>query len=241
MDTLEISFYGPFFFDLRGRSSVEIYAPRCDGHKAGIFYAKDEAPLLSRQREGKDKQYVFGGAVFPTAAGSGTIFNPSFVLNAKDLATSTVPNPSLDSAGFHLTVPVPRLIYGINFAEVEVVKGGSPPTGTLSKKATALRFYYDADLSKTFTLSYGGKAIKDWDFESSALGVSHADIQIRFAATTPDDIDHVDAEECFNHIAQLAEVDCWLSHEDVRNPGGISANFARAGNDCRAAVMILKP
>lgn len=236
--TLQISFFGPFFYNLQA-NPIEIFAPQCVGHKAGIFSATNEAPLHGRLQRGDQRIYSLAGPIFlGTPPSPPPLFNGNIILDA---STIGAPSPALTEAGFCLKVPVPRIVYGINPAPVEVVRAGNLPTGTLKNQATGLRFYYDADLTKDLTLSYdpASSVIQTFKFDAAALSVDLDDVYIRYAGTTPEDQDHEDAEECFSKIAELAGVDCFLCHEDSQHPGGLSTNFARAGNDCRAAIMII--
>ena len=239
MATLEISFYGPFFFNLKS-NPVEIYAPKCPGHKAGIFSAKSEWPLHGRYEGGNKLQYFLSGSVFtpPNPPVPPQIYDPNNLI----LDVSASAKPSYDSAHFCLLVPVPQIVYGINPSKVEIVPTNSPPTGKLSDKATALRFYYDADLSKLATLSFYSNPSKVFwqsDFDSAGLGLGQADLYLRYVANTPEDQDHEDSEHCFEMIAALGGVNSWLCHEDSQHPG-FTTSFARAGNDCRAPAMIIK-
>jgi len=236
MATLEISFYGPFFYNLKA-DPVEIYAPRCLGHKAGIFSANNEGPLHGRHHDGCNHRYALGGSAFtpPNPLPPINIYDPKSII----LDASAAAKPVYDAAHFCLLVPVPQIIYGINRALMEVVKGATP-TGKLNWQATGLRFCYDADLTQTVTLSLQGKVIWSSDFVAPNLKLSQADVYVRYAANTPEDQDHEDAQHCFDLIAELGGIKWWLCHEDFQHPGSISASFVRAGNDCRAAAMIIR-
>jgi hypothetical protein len=236
MGTLEVSFYGPFFYNLKA-NPVEVYAPKCPGHKAGIFSAKSEWPLHGRHQDGVDLKYSLGGSVFtpPAPVPPINIYDPQGII----LDASASAKPKYDTANFCLLVPVPQVIYGINPAPMEVVTG-AVPTGKPKSQATGLRFCYNADLTQVVTLSVLGTTIWKSDFVAPALGFSQADVYVRYADNTPEDQDHEDAEECFDLIAGLGGVPWWLCYEDFQHPGLISTPFARAGNDCRAAAMIVK-
>src|SRR5215471_15267053 len=56
MGTLQLSFHGPFLYRFTDKE-VEIYAPKCPRHAAGIFTAKKEFPLSGRHRMGHGRRY----------------------------------------------------------------------------------------------------------------------------------------------------------------------------------------
>ena len=63
MGTLQLSFHGPFLYRFMDKE-VEIYAPKCPRHAAGLFTAKKEFPLTGRHRMGHGRRYHIQGPVF---------------------------------------------------------------------------------------------------------------------------------------------------------------------------------
>ena len=237
--TLEISFYGPFFFDMRrevrDKCYVAVYAPKCPGHKAGIFSAKAEAPLRGRRRSGDALIYNLSGDVFlkPDLTDP-----PTFDTHLGYLNISGKGNPSCKAAHFCLHLPVPKYVYPINGSPpVEVVQQAVPTGAYLNQYATGLRFYYDADLDGTLLASCSGKSIGFNSPFDNILNLPVADVYVRYSGTTPEDPDHEDAIQCFDLIANLCGLDWWLCYEDW-NKTGLPHEFVRGGDDCRAPIMV---
>jgi len=129
--------------------------------------------------------------------------------------------------------------------DVEVIDNSTnppgTPTGKLVRRATGLRFYYDADLSKNLMLTLDNAGAPAWmaDFDSPSLGHDFADVEVRYASQNGETGEHQDALECFDQIASLAGVDWWLCYDDPTKPHGTQA-FAKAGNDCRAPTLTIR-
>ena len=239
MGTLQLSFHGPFLYRFMDKE-VEIYAPKCPRHAAGLFTAKKEFPLTGRHRMGHGRRYHIQGPVFvaqPPAARH-RLHDPGKTI----LDASKAAKPAYAQAYFCLVVPVPQVVVPLIPGDVEVIySSGSSPTGKLSSHATGLRFYYQADLSKPVTLVLDGAKAASWvaDFDAPDLGHEFADVEVRYASVTAEDQEHHDAIECFDHLAGLAGVDWWLCFDESSHPSGTQA-FVKNGNDCRAPVLILQ-
>src|SRR5580692_5471517 len=185
MGTLQLTFHGPFLYRFT-RGQVEIYAPKCTGHAAGLFTAKNEVPLTGRHRHGNTRCYRLAGPVFvsPNPLPAVQFYDPdNTILDASKAAA-----PALHTAHFVLIVPQPQIVVPLNPNEVEVVDNSSVPpgmpTGALTRRATGLRFYYEADLSKNLMLTLDHSPAPAWitDFDAPALNHSFADAEIRYAA-----------------------------------------------------------
>lgn len=238
MALLQISFYGPFVYDFSYPENgvVQIFAPKCAGHQAGIFSAKTEHPLRGRPQYGNQLIYSLAGSVFDPYD-----YEPPELCGCRELILNIPPtNPPQDykAASFCLEVPMPAYVYPLNPSpDLEVVTTGTP-CGKLRRYATGLRFYYEAKLSQIITLSICGNVIWESDFDEVCdSGVSNSDVIVRYANTAPEDPDHGDAAECFSRIAGLCgQSDWWLSYEDPQNPG-VPSGFVRNGSDCGAPIM----
>jgi hypothetical protein len=236
MDTLQISFFGPFLYAFKA-SRIEVYVPKCPGHISGIFTAKKEGPLTGQYRHGNSRCYELGGPVFtpPNPVPFPNIYDPYNTI----LDASKVANPALDPAHFCLVVPLPQTVCPTNPAKVQLVDETTvPPAITWQDRATGLRFYYNADLSKTMTVTCNGFS-DPYDFLAPKLKLDFDDVTIRCASTTAEDSDHEDAVGCFDAIAGLCGANWWISYD---NPSGgqSSATLVRAGNDCRAPIVMIK-
>jgi hypothetical protein len=242
MGTLQLTFHGPFLYRFT-RGQVEIYAPKCTGHAAGLFTAKNEVPLTGRHRHGNTRCYRLAGPVFvsPNPLPAVQFYDPdNTILDASKAAA-----PALHTAHFVLIVPQPQIVVPLNPNEVEVVDNSSVPpgmpTGALTRRAPGLRFYYEADLSKNLMLTLDHSPAPAWitDFDAPALNHSFADAEIRYAAVTPEPQEHHDALDCFDQIASLTGVDWWLCFDDPSNPHGMQP-FVKSGADCKAPILTIR-
>jgi len=130
----------------------------------------------------------------------------------------------------------------MNATQVQCIdESVSPPTSTFVKQATGLRFFYDANLTQLMTMSLDNSPAppQQFDFDASKLNLGFDDVYVRYASTTPEDQDHEDAMQCFDLIAELAGVNWWVCYENPQQAPGTSS-FVRAGNDCRAAIILAK-
>lgn len=242
MSILQLSFHGPFLYRF-ARNQVELYAPKCPNHTAALFTAKSEVPLTGRHRYGNTRCYRITGPVFvpPDPATPVHFHDPDNTI----LDASKAAKPALHSAHFCLVVPLPQLVFPLIPSEVEVVDNSSvppgKPTGVLVRRATGLRFYYQADLSKNLMLTLDDSNAPAWiaDFDAPALGHDFADAELRYSSETPEIEEHQDALECFDRIAALAGVDWWLSFDDASKPHGAQP-YIHKGTDCKAAIVTIR-
>lgn len=248
MDILQVSFYGPFFYDFRAAynppGKVSIYAPKCPGHKAGIFTAKDEKPLHRRSRHGDGLQYILAGAVFNPSPPPPIKF-PT-ITKATILDVSSDASPAFGEASFRLYVPFPQFVYPLNGSPpLEVVKGGKP-VRNITQFATGMRFYYSADLSMPVTLAVQCDSTKpivifksDFDYFDDHNSIRNSDVVFQYNSGSPEDSEHEDASSCFGLIAGIAGLDqWWLCYEGSQTSG--SGSFVRAGDDCLAPIMVVQ-
>lgn len=242
MSTLQLSFHGPFLYRFT-RTQVELYAPKCPGHNAALSTTKNEVPLTGRHRHGNDRCYRIMGPVFapPIPAPPVRFYDPDDTI----LDVSQAAKPTFHTAHFCLIVPLPQTVVPMMPNEVEVIDNSSvppgKPTGTLKRRATGLRFYYQADLARNLTLTLDGSKGSEWvaDFDAPALSHDFADAEVRYASVTPELQEHQDAHECFDRISALAGVDWWLSFDDPSRPHGTQP-YVKSGSDCRAAVLTIR-
>jgi len=238
MNTLQITFHGPFLYRFI-RSHVEIYAPKCPGHTAALFTAKNEVPLTGRHRQGNSRCYRLTGPVFapPSPLPPVRIYDPhNTILDATKAA-----KPAFHLSHFCLIAPLPQTVVPLVPNDVEVVEPPAAPAGTLKSQATGLRFFYEADLSKNLMLALDGSTAPAWvsDFDAPALAHNFADAEVRYASETPELEEHQDALDCFDRIAALAGVDWWLSFDDPSKPYGTEP-YVKRGSDCRAAILTIQ-
>ena len=242
MSTLQLSFHGPFLYRFTP-NQVEIYAPKCPGHTAGIFTVKNELPLMGRHRYGNERCYRITGPVFtsPNTAPKVAFYDPDHTI----LDAPQGVKPSLEIAYFSIVVPLPQTVIPTLPNEVEIIDNSTnppgKPTGVLARRATGLRFYFEADLTKKLLLTVDGSSAPAWnaDFDAPSLGHLFADVEIRYAAVMPEYQEHQDALECFDRISALAGLDWWASYDDRSKPHGIQP-FGKTGSDCRGAILVIR-
>jgi hypothetical protein len=238
MSTLQMTFHGPFLYRFP-QSHVELYAPKCPGHTAAVFTAKNEVPLTGRHRQGNSRCYRLTGPVFapPNPLPKFRIYDPhNTILDATNAA-----KPAFHLAHFCLIAPLPQTVVPLIPNDVEVVEPPTTPTGVLKSQATGLRFFYEADLSKNLMLTLDGSTAPAWisDFDAPTLAQDFADAEVRYASETPELEEHQDALDCFDRIAALAGLDWWLSFEDPSKPYGTQP-YVKKGSDCRAAILTIQ-
>jgi hypothetical protein len=240
---LQLSFCGPFFYDLRlgdpynPPGKVSIYAPKCPGHKAGIFTAKNEYPIRGRFKNGNQRVFTLSGGVFAHH----DVSTPPVPCDSTKLILHSTPNTPIapQNASFRLEVPVPQYIYPLNPSpELEVVKPPDyAPTGDRHRYATGLRFYYEAHLDREITLLDGPNVVWYSDFDQVCCDeIRNSDVVVRSADPTITDPDHDDAISCFDLIAGIAGVGWWLTFENPQSPAATSG-FAKGGADCLAPAV----
>jgi hypothetical protein len=234
MGQLALTFTGPFVIVLE-TSSVDVYAPKCPDHHAGIFTPNDQYPICGCFRNGGD--YVYTLSLHGVDNNLDPISIPqqteSRIVDAQD---GSKVDPAY--ANFCINVPRPKIIFPINPANTEVVTGQSP-TGNPSDRATGMRFYYDcADLSKAVI-----SLIPPPPDGSNALALNidnlpslpnYADIDITYADPAGDDTEHVDAMSCFDNTMQLLGLDWWLYYGQAN-----TGTMARTGADCKSLPVVV--
>jgi hypothetical protein len=234
MGILEISFLGPFAYLFAPASnSIDIYAPKCPGHRGAIYSAVNQHPLRGRDSHGTDYTYVLSSpGITP---GQGMIDSSTNLLK-----THSPLSPQADPY-FRLNVPMPALIHGINQDPVEVLQSAaSTPKGNPIPTVTSLRFYYVYDLVSPITLTKPLCGPNPWTLNfiypavPGSTTIDHADLTVRYASTLEEDADHSDAQDCFLRMWALLGLDWWISYDDKSSDGV----FVRSGVDCRAPIVL---
>jgi hypothetical protein len=234
---LSITFRGPFVFVFSkdAARNVDVYAPACDGHAAGIFYSSASLPISRMAQQGHNHIYrisgtglsSFGGAITKLGANLGTL--------------PAAPSAGLPLSAFHVVVPRPKIVYGLIPDDVEIVTGS--PTGTFQSYATSLRFYYDWTTGSAVTLQSPAYPHPQPPNPPPPLNIAppagaplpdYGDISIEYGSPESGDVDHNDAISCFAKIAQVAGVSWWLNYY---NSSGGGPAF-RAGSDCTAVPLV---
>jgi len=234
MGTLELSFYGPFAYFFNSKSAtVDIYAPKCPGHRASISSVKDQFPLKGRSCNGKSYCYELGSKGIQP--GPGTIDESTHILRTKKSLS-----PKADSF-FRLRVPKPSLVHGIHEDGVELVTSmTAAPKGSLRDTATALRFYYIFDMTSEICISAPVCQTSEplGYIQPNVPGsgkVNHVDITVRYESAQQEDVDHIDAQECFMRLRDLLGLPWWVSYDKNLTVPKIRV---RTGVDCRAPVVV---
>ncbi|MBZ5667297.1 MAG: hypothetical protein LAO30_22180 [Acidobacteriia bacterium] len=231
--TLALTFHGPFVFDVQP-NAVNVYAPICAGHRAGIFTPNDEYPLCGRHRRGGDYVYVFDA---PVCNNLGKII---YLPKSKDSSSSTrilngPSNTNVDKcqASFCISVPRPREIYGLNSSHTSVMKDNADT----APWATGLRFYYDCDFSRDPYVVLPEKGTLPLPLADLPSLPDYADIDIQYVGPDADDSEHQDAMSCFDQAMKLLNLGWWLYYGQ---PGEITTK-ARTGADCKSLAVVLDP
>jgi hypothetical protein len=235
MLNLAITFRGPFVFAVCD-DGVDVYAPRCEGHTAGVFTARKEFPLYGLYKSGYRYTYK--------VSAPGISANPKDIVylppsTSSDGAFLDAPldcdiNPQL--VHFHIALPKPVIMYGLNTTTAAVV--GAPSTQILDW-ATGARLYYECDLSKPITLTPPFGSAVDITPPSgadsgTALLPNFGDIDFEYRGPNVSDDDHNDAMTCFANIAQLVGLDWWLQYDQ-----DYTGAHVRTGGDCQAVPLLM--
>jgi hypothetical protein len=234
MPQLALTFRGPFVFVLQA-SSVDVYAAKCPNHHAGIFTANDQAPICACFKNGGKYVYTLSlsgvdNNLGPIGIGQQTAGR--FV----DAPDGSTVDPS--KASFCINVPRPKIMFPISPANTEVVTGQSP-TGTLSGRATGLRFYYDCkDLSaaviKLIPPATDGSTPPTLNIANLPSLPNYADLDITYADPEADDTEHADAMACFDNTMLLLGLDWWLYYGQSD-----TGAEARTGADCKSLAVVV--
>jgi hypothetical protein len=234
--TLALTFHGPFVFEVLP-SSVNVYAPICEGHRAGIFTPNDEYPLCGRHRRGGGYIYVLEAPVRNNI--EKIIYSPKPKDSRDSSSTPRIlngpPNTNVDptQASFCINVPRPREIYGINAAQTSVMKDNADAGAWV----TGLRFYYDCDFSTVIQLVTPEKGKLSLPLAGLPSLPDYGDIDIQYVGPDADDAEHEDAMACFDQTMKLLNLPWWLYYGQ---PGEYTIK-ARTGADCKSLAVVLDP
>jgi hypothetical protein len=235
METLAVTFKGPFVFSLNERR-VLVYAPICENHHVAIFSVDNEYPLRGRARYGGDYVYSLDGAGIMPNYGPIKYWDHGGTDGILDGTPGAQINPT--QAKLCISVPLPEIVYGTSIATPEVVTGGSP-RATTGRWATGLRFFYTCELNKPITLTAPEGSTEDFSPNGLGAHVSYFDIDIQHTGTEAEDAEHTDAIACFDQTMKVAGLPWWLSYgQDKHSPGG-RRQEARPGADCKSPLLML--
>jgi hypothetical protein len=242
--TLAITFNGPFVFSVES-DHIDVFAPKCDDHLAGVFWTTSEYPITGLSKGGGQHTYTIAGkGINPDGAPKQVSHLPVKPgTNGGLLPGPAGAKPKTSYAYFHIQVPLPKIIYGMNADSVEVVKDDAGPTGAKADYATGVRLYYDWTVGSAVLLQLpfyqpanGGLAAPSIPITPpSGNGLpDYGDIEFQYRGPASGDSDHDDAISCFENIADLGGVNWWLSYYDSPNSGLL----VRPGSDCKALPII---
>jgi hypothetical protein len=229
--TLVLTFHGPFVYHIQA-SAVDVYAPICANHRAGISTANAEYPFCGRQRNGGDYTYVLDAAGLQNNYGN---IKYAGAGGSKCNILALPPDKTVDKsqARFCLTVPRPTQIYGVNATTTSVMQDNSK--GERKNWATGLSFYYPCDLTKYVSLITPEKSSVDLSFDSDMPSLpNYAGIDVQHVGPDADDADHLDAISCFDQTMKVLNLPWWLYY----GQGGIVLD-ARTGADCHSLAVVL--
>jgi hypothetical protein len=234
---LSITFRGPFVFVFPkdATKNVDVYAPACDGHTAGIFYSTASLPITPMAQQGHNHVHQISGKSLSSHGGAISKIGASLG------KLPTAPGAGLALSAFRVSVPRPKIVHGLIPVDVEIVTGS--PTGTLQAYATALRFYYDWTVGTPVTLQGPGYPHPKPKNPPPPLNITppagaplpdYGDISIEHRGPESGDPDHTDAISCFAKIAQVAGVNWWLSFYNSSSGGPA----VKTGADCGAVPLV---
>jgi hypothetical protein len=244
--TLTITFRGPFVFSVEN-DRIDVYAPKCEDHAAGLFWTAGEYPLTGLSQSGGQHTYAIRGAGINPGGAPGAITHLPVKpgMDGGILAGPAGSKAQTQHAYFHVSLPRPKIVYGMQSDSAEVVKTSAGPTGVNSNYATSVRFYYD--------WTVGSDVLMDVPFYQpsgsknpppipinvtppSGNGLpDFGDIELQFNGPDSGDGSHNDAISCFEQIALVAGVPWWLNYYNPHNTG----SQVHSGTDCKAPAIIL--
>jgi hypothetical protein len=232
MGQLALTFRGPFVYVIEA-SSVDVYAPKCANHHAGIFTVNVEYPICGCSRNGGTYTYTL--AMTGVDNNVGAISYPAKSTWFVDAPVGTTPD--LSKVSFCINVPRPQTILPIGPAKTEIVKDNIPK-GQLDQFATGMRFYYNSsDLTKAVIELMTPKP----DNQPLPLTLddlpslpSYADIDINYADPGADDAEHSDAISCFENTMNVLGLGWWLFYGQ-----GDKGMLARTGADCKSLAVFV--
>ena len=238
-DVLSITLNGPFLYVFHPghvNRTVDIYAPFCPYHEAGIFYSRNsvsetdlwKCALSKSALANCDRTYAIRGGGILENIDKPTIVGPANQTEAKDLVIeligvgdNTVFAPRFDKMMFSLSVPRPKWIYPLYYDYVEVVQDyKTAAKGAYQYYCTGLRFFYEWDSESRISLQIPSTDTVDITPPIFDKGpeLSSADIEVRYAGlNVADENDpHSDARSCFASLTTLGGVEHWLNYGDGR-------------------------
>jgi hypothetical protein len=234
-DVLSITFSGPFLYVFHPghvNTTVDIYAPFCPYHAAGIFYSRSSVSetdlwkcALSKDHSltKTERTYALKGAGIHVSAKNPQVITPfpqaGIQVNILGHGDGTVFAPRIDKMMFSLSVPRPKYIYPLYYDFVEVIRGyKTTPSYKYLYYCTGLRFLYEWNSQYPINLTIpSGDAV---DITPPVFGQLprpwSADIEVRYAGCDlADENDpHSDARSCFASLVNLAGVEHWLNYGD---------------------------
>jgi hypothetical protein len=242
--TLAITFNGPFVFSVQS-DHIDVFAPKCEDHLAGVFWTTSEYPISGLSRNGDGQTYIISGSgINPSGPPTQISYLPVPPgTNGGLLPAPAGTNPVTSYAYFHIQVPLPKIIYGMNADSVEVVEGDTGPTGVMADYATAVRMYYDWTVGSAVLMQLPFYQPAGSNLPVPSIPVTppsgnglpdYGDIEFQYRGPAAGDSDHEDAIACFSNIALLAGVDWWLNYYASPNSGLL----VRPGSDCKALPII---
>jgi hypothetical protein len=251
---LSITFSGPllFMFNKGSDTTVDIYAPYCPYHEAGIFYADgsfSETNLWNCSQSSVSspaslhRHYSIYGEGMEANSKAPRVLQRNYppdnttagvapvILTTKALKN---PKPCLDKKLFKLTVPRPEYIYSLYADLVEVVPDYDPSSakGNFVHQATGLRFFYRWDAKSQIELKIPSHKVCYITPPVFGELPTISDIEVRYQGLdlTDQNDPHSDARSCFASLATLAGSTCWLNYGDGRScPTNPSPNPPDAG------------
>ena len=263
MINLSLTFRGPFLlvvppYDGNGSLSkwITIYAPKCEGHSASVFWGDGAAHLFGRAHLGGKFPYRLTGP----NANDGDI---SYQWNADLSPTNPILSPdtsgppqrykmNLWDAYFGISVPRPLVYYATDLIEdTEVVQQGDCKNDFSQRWATGFRLYYHWSHHRRLELFPSeippGSSTEPIDV-TPPVGKSYeqypdwhslpesGDIEFQYESSGGDDLEHRDAASCFEQITKLIGLNWWLNFNNGAVPGGSAVH---TGGDCEAVPMVV--
>lgn len=256
-DTLSITLSGPFVYVFNPghvKTTVDIYAPFCPYHEAGIFFSRgsvSETELWKCAQSrmpglcDADRIYTVYGEGMRRNTEMPKVVPPS--RNAKEyvgiqiigVTDGTSIALRLDKMMFNISLPRPKYVFPLYFDKVEVVPDfDTAPTNSFSEYCTGLRFFYDWDSRTPIVLTIPtGEPVDITPPVFSDLP-KLADIEIRYSGLDIADANdmHSDARSCFASLSTLAGLKHWLNYGDGRgcptNPGHSSNPGGAISDPC---------
>lgn len=256
-NTLSISLTGPFLYVFQPghiKTTVDIYAPFCPYHEAGIFFSRASVSEtdLWKCAQSHDPTLTNADRIY-AVSGEGIHKNthkpqtPTIQRHSKDKEdnirilgvgdSSADLSPRLDKMMFGLCLPRPKYVLPLYCDKVEVVPDFKTiPSNTFSLYCTGLRFFYEWDVGTPIVLEIPtGEPVYITPPVFCELP-KMADIEIRYAGLDIADQNdrHSDARSCFASLATLAGVKHWLNYGDGL---GCPTNPGHASNSCPGSAL----